>query len=244
MARFSRQELVELIESMEAGGQDASRLRAVLATLPQPSQSSRPGSSRFREEEPTTAEYLNIRVGDLFVNGVTDEVLAQLIEMDRRYSLKELQAMCRNADLGASGDKKTLAAKLLASNSVEKPQEEEQMESTIEKGDINLSQQREWSGKPGAVAIPEAYIKDLRYEIVVFTKKERGGSDFAFRCKEYQMVEEGAWRFTGVMIDTSIKDTQGEVEQARLTYHPEVMLVNIGFMVIPATEGAETSSDS
>lgn len=240
MARFSRQELVELIESMEAGGQDTSRLRAVLASLPRPSQPSGQGSSRFREEEPTTAEYLNIRVGDLFANGVTDEVMAQLIEMDRRYSLKELRAMCRNAGLGAGGDKKTLAAKLLAGGFIEKPQEEKLMEPTVEKGDINLNQQREWEGKPGELAIPEAYLKGLCYEVVVFARKERGGSDFTFQCKEYERTSDGQWKFSGVIIDTSKLNVKGEVELARLTYHPDISLVDIGFMVIPAPEVAET----
>ena len=105
---------------------------------------------------------------------------------------------------------------------------------------VNLNKQREWSGEPGELAIPEAYIKDLRHEIVVFVRKERGGSDFAFRCREYERTGKGgAWRFTGVIMDTSIKNAEGEVKTARLTYHPEISLVDIGFMVIPG-EGAET----
>ena len=104
---------------------------------------------------------------------------------------------------------------------------------------VNLNQQREWSDKPGALAIPEAYIKGLRFEIVVFARKERGGSDFSFRCREYQRAPDGQWRFEGVIIDTSKKNAQGEVELARLTYHPEVMLADIGFMVIPAAEASE-----
>lgn len=47
---------------------------------------------------------------------------------------------------------------------------------------VDLSKYREWSGKPKEVAIPEVYTKDQRYEIVVFVRKERGGSDFTFRC--------------------------------------------------------------
>ena len=109
---------------------------------------------------------------------------------------------------------------------------------------VDLSKQREWSGKPGELTIPEAYIKGLCYEIVVFARKERGGSDFSFRCGEYEQASDSQWRFTGVIIDTSIKNAKGEVEMARLTYHPDVVLVNIGFMVIPAAEGVEPSSDS
>ncbi|MFH1625805.1 MAG: hypothetical protein ABID54_11720 [Pseudomonadota bacterium] len=39
---------------------------------------------------------------------------------------------------------------------------------------VDLNKQREWSGKPGELTIPEAYLTGLRYEVVVFTKKERG----------------------------------------------------------------------
>ena len=237
--KLNRQELVELINSMEAGGNDASHLRAALATLPQPAQP-RQGLSRLREEEePTTAEYLNVRVGDLFPNGITDEVLAQLIEIDRRYSLKDLQVMCKDAGLSGRGDKKELAAKLLAGGGVvEKAQAEEAGMTSGES--VNLTQQREWEGKPGELAVPEAYFKNLRYEIVVFARKERGGSDFTFRCKEYERTSDGQWKFSGVIIDTSKLNAKGEVELARITYHPEVVLVNIGFMVVPAPEGVET----
>ncbi|GAH99812.1 unnamed protein product, partial [marine sediment metagenome] len=67
-----------------------------------------------------------------------------------------------------------------------------------------LTTQNQWEAKPGEdLAIPEAYIKDLKYEIVVFTRKERGGSDFTFRCKKYERDGDGQWRFGGVIIDTS-----------------------------------------
>jgi len=105
---------------------------------------------------------------------------------------------------------------------------------------VDLSKQKEWEGKPGEVTIPEAYLKDLRYEIVVFTRKERGGSDFTFRCKGYQEGSGGQWQFSGVIIDTSKLNAKGDVELARFTYHPEVVLINIGCMVIPAAEDAET----
>ena len=105
---------------------------------------------------------------------------------------------------------------------------------------VDLSKYREWSGKPKEVAVPEVYTKDLRYEIVVFVRKERGGSDFTFRCCDYKRTRDGQWRFSGVIMDTSKLDAAGEVELARITYHPEVVLVNIGFMVVPAPEDAET----
>lgn len=102
---------------------------------------------------------------------------------------------------------------------------------------VNLSKQRQWEAKPGEeLKIPEVFIRDLHFEIVVFTRKERGGSDFAFRCKEYERTADGQWRFGGVLIDTSKRNPKGEVELVRLTYHPEVMLVNAAFMVVPAPE--------
>lgn len=104
----------------------------------------------------------------------------------------------------------------------------------------DLSKQKEWEGKPGEVTIPEAYLKELRYEIVVFVRKERGGNDFTFRCKQFRRDAEGRWCFAGVVIDTSIKNAEGKVTLARITYHPEVMLVDTSFMVVPAPEDAET----
>ena len=101
---------------------------------------------------------------------------------------------------------------------------------------VNLNQQSEWEGKPGEVRIPEVYLKDLKFEIVVFTRKERGGSDFTFRCKEYEKTANGGWRFGFVIIDTSRRDPQGKVEVARITYHPEVVLVDTSFMVLPAPD--------
>jgi hypothetical protein len=105
---------------------------------------------------------------------------------------------------------------------------------------VDLNKQKEWEGKPGDVTVPEAYLKGLRYEIVVFARKERGGSDFTFRCKDYKQIKNGEWRFSQVMVDTSKLDTTGKVTLARLTYHPEVSLVSVGFMVFPAPEASET----
>ena len=104
---------------------------------------------------------------------------------------------------------------------------------------VNLNKQREWEGKPGELTIPEAYLKDLHFEVIVFTRKERGGSDFTFRCKEYESVEQGRYTFRGVVIDTSKRNPKGEVELARLTYHPEISLINAAFMVVPAPEDAD-----
>jgi len=67
--------------------------------------------------------------------------------------------------------------------------------------------------------VPREYIEDLKFEVIVFARKERGGQDFTFRCKDYSPVEGGAWSFDGVIIDTSKRDPSGDVTLKRLTYH-------------------------
>jgi hypothetical protein len=180
----------------------------------------------------STADYLDLKVGDLFPNRVDDDVLAQLIEIDGQYTLGELRAMCKQAGLSTSGDKKILAAKLLAGGFLK----EEKMISTT----VDLSKQKEWQGEPGKLNIPDEYLKPLCYEVVVFARKERGGNDFTFQCRNYVGTGDRAWKFNHVVINTSIKNTKGEVELFRLTYHPEIVLVNIGFMVMPLPEGVVT----
>jgi len=104
---------------------------------------------------------------------------------------------------------------------------------------VDLNKQREWEGKSGELAIPEVYIKNLHFEVIVFTRKERGGSDFTFRCKEYERVADGHYTFRGVVIDTSKRNPKGEVELVRLTYHPELELLNAACMIIPASESLD-----
>lgn len=116
--RLTRNQLLELIESIEVGGGDASDLRRELEALG-PDQETRThphrrGARFANEEEPTPAERLDHKVGDLFDGGISDELLGRLVDLDRNHSLKELRAMCVGAGLSAGGDKKELAAKLVA----------------------------------------------------------------------------------------------------------------------------------
>jgi len=98
---------------------------------------------------------------------------------------------------------------------------------------VNLAKQNQWEAKADEeLSIPEVYITRLKFEIVAFTLKK----DFTFRCSEYEQVPSGAWRFANVIIDTSKLNAQGEVELKRVTYHPEIELVNVPFMVMPAVE--------
>ena len=98
---------------------------------------------------------------------------------------------------------------------------------------VNLPEQNQWEAGPDEeLKIPEAYITQLKYEIVILDQKK----EFTFRCSEYEQVQVGAWRFAQVIIDTSKLDAKGEVELKRVTYHPEIELVNVPFMVVPAVE--------
>jgi len=121
--RLNTRQLRELIEAIEAGDGDASMLRRELEELgPAPDRSSktqRGNRLKADEEEMTTAERLNNHVGDLFSNGITNELLDRVIEMDRNHSLKELRAMCIEAGLSTRGEKKELAAKLIAAEEFE-----------------------------------------------------------------------------------------------------------------------------
>jgi len=99
---------------------------------------------------------------------------------------------------------------------------------------VDLGLQNQWEAQPDEeLKIPEAYIRELQYEIVVFGKRE-----FTFRCKDYlKSKKDDLWTFNGVIIDTSKRNPQGDIMLKRLTYHPAVSLVDVGFMVIPAPEG-------
>lgn len=98
---------------------------------------------------------------------------------------------------------------------------------------INPLEQNQWEAGPDEeLKIPEGYIKQLRYEIVVFSRKK----EFTFRCKDYEFTEGNAWRFVNVIIDTSKRNPVGGIELKRLTYHPELVLANVPFMVVPGSE--------
>jgi len=103
----------------------------------------------------------------------------------------------------------------------------------VQENQVNLQEQNQWEAGPGEeLKIPEVYIRQLKFEIVAFTLKK----DFTFRCKEYEWLEGAAWRFANVIIDTSKLNPKGEVELQRFTYHPEIVLVNVPIMAIPAPE--------
>ncbi len=98
---------------------------------------------------------------------------------------------------------------------------------------VDLLEQNQWEAGPDEeLSIPEVYITQLKYEIVILGQKK----EFTFRCSEYEWIEGGAWRFANVIIDSSKLNAKGEIELKRVTYHPEIVLVNVPFMAIPAPE--------
>ena len=98
---------------------------------------------------------------------------------------------------------------------------------------LNPLEQNQWEAGPDEeLKIPETYITQLKYEIVVLAQKK----EFTFRCSAYEQVQGDAWRFSNVIIDTSKLNAKGEVELKRITYHPEIVLANAPFMVVPAVE--------
>ena len=111
--RLNRNQLIELIEEIEAGGGDATELRRELEALgPDQRPPRRRTGWRNEEEKETTEERLNRRVGDLFPN--KRPPFEQILDYDYHFTLKELREQCRKAGISISGDKKELAAKLIA----------------------------------------------------------------------------------------------------------------------------------
>ena len=108
--RLNRKQFIELIEDTEAGGGDASELRRELEALEPEVKRPTRRNSRVEEEEETTEERLNRRVGDLFPDGIP---YGKVIDYDRGHTKNELMEQCRKAGLSISGDKKELAAKII-----------------------------------------------------------------------------------------------------------------------------------
>jgi len=119
VVRLNKRGLIELIESTKASGGDATELNNILAEVNEDENARRPvrrmgNPLRIMVEEPTTEERLEAEVGGLFTGGITEPILAEVIEFDRNHTLAELKNMCVEAGLSASGHKKELAAKLIA----------------------------------------------------------------------------------------------------------------------------------
>ena len=119
IVRLNKQGLNDLIDNIKSSGGDTSELDNVMSEIIEDERMRRPvkrreATMRIMVEEPTTEERLEAEVGDLFPGGITGEILEKCIEMDGKYTLKELKDMCVKAGLSPSGAKKELAAKLIA----------------------------------------------------------------------------------------------------------------------------------
>ena len=119
IVRLNKQGLTELIDNIKANGGDATELENLMAETIEDENARRPvrrmsNPLRIMVEEPTTEERLEAEVGGLFPGGITEPILAEVIEFDRNHTLAELKKICVGAGLSPSGHKKELAAKLIA----------------------------------------------------------------------------------------------------------------------------------
>lgn len=117
--RLNKKGLCELIDSINGNGGDATELEALLAEVNEDEENHRPvkrmgAPLRVIVEDPTTEERLEAKVGGLFVEGITEKVLADVVEFDRNHTLEEIKELCVEAGISSSGSKKEMAAKLLA----------------------------------------------------------------------------------------------------------------------------------
>ncbi len=119
IVRLNKQGLNDLINNIKATGGDATELENLMGEVIKNENAPRPvrrvgNPLRIMGEEPTTEERLEAEVGGLFPGGITEPILAQVIEFDRNLTLAELKKMCVEAGFSPSGHKKELAAKLIA----------------------------------------------------------------------------------------------------------------------------------
>jgi len=117
--RLNKQGLNDLINNIKDNGGDTTELDNLMFQVDEDKNNRRPvrrvgNPLRILVEELTTEERLEAKVGGLFPGGITGPILAQCIEMDRKYTLAELKKMCVETGLSLSGSKKELAAKLIA----------------------------------------------------------------------------------------------------------------------------------
>ena len=119
IVRLNKKGLAELIDSIKANGGDCPELEKIQSEIIEDERARRPvrrreAAIRILVEEPTTEERLEAEVGELFPRGITEPILAEVIEFDRNHTLAELKKMCVEAGFSPSGHKKELAAKLIA----------------------------------------------------------------------------------------------------------------------------------
>ena len=119
IVRLNKSGLNDLIASVKESGGDTTELENLLAEVNEDEHAQRPvkrwgNPLRILVEEPTTEERLEAKVGELFAEGITEKVLADVIEFDRNHTLEEIKKLCVEAGISQSGSKKEMAAKLIA----------------------------------------------------------------------------------------------------------------------------------
>jgi len=118
IVRLDKKGLAELIDNIKANEGDTTELDNMMSEVIEDENARRPvrrmnNPLRVLVEEPTTEERLEAEVGELFPGGITEPILAEVIEYARDRTLEELKKMSREAGLSPSGHKKELAAKLI-----------------------------------------------------------------------------------------------------------------------------------
>jgi|GEM_PF-1922320 len=187
IVRLSKKELSALIGQIEDSGGDATDLRGELGALEPEVKRAPParGGSRFREEEESLRDRLNREVGDLFDGGVTDELEARCMDMDRDYSTKDLQEMCKKAGISPSGHKKKMAAKLIAHNSA--PMEKAR--------EIRIVRdETEYEEEPGHPALPEGVHYPVQYKEIMAVIDDIGHITYIY----YPSVRVGHIEFVAI----------------------------------------------
>ena len=118
--RLDKKGLNDLIDNIKSSGGNPGELDNLMSEIIEDERLRRPvrrreAALRIMVEEPTTGQRLEAEVGELFPGGIiTEEILAECIEMDRKYTMAELKTMCVEVGLSPSGSKKEMAAKLIA----------------------------------------------------------------------------------------------------------------------------------
>jgi len=119
IVRLNKQGLNDLVSNIKENGGNPGELEDLLSEVIEDENARRPvrrvgNPLRIMTEEPTTEERLEAEVGGLFPRGITEPILAEVIEFDRNHTLAEIKKMCVEAGLSPSGHKKEIAARLIA----------------------------------------------------------------------------------------------------------------------------------
>ncbi len=119
VVRLDKKGLSDLIDNVKENRGDTTELDNLMAGVVEDETARRPvrrigNPLKILVEEPTTEERLEAKVGGLFPGGITEPILAEVIEFDRNHTLAEIKSMCIEGGLSPSGSKKELAAKLIA----------------------------------------------------------------------------------------------------------------------------------